>query len=175
MAVLKVEILGLRVSKCQLEVCSGSYLDFLRLQVLGIPPTLVDFQSFWFNLNLSSCSAGMSSSSDGAPECPCGAKLSRLSDRMLRVWEDCEGECWFRLSEKQAYFRFCVRCHSELWPRDLRTQGRWCRPGAAYWAGWARPSGGTAKPAQPTQPAQPARPAQPGQPPRPVSQPGQPS
>ena len=64
MAVLRVEILGLRVSKCQLEVCSDSYLDFLRLQVLGIPAT-----SFWFNLNLRSCSAGMSSSSDVMLSC----------------------------------------------------------------------------------------------------------
>ena len=66
---------------------------------------------------------------DGKPSCRCGKhKLSQLSDDMLRAWRAFEGERWYWHTPNQAYFRFCRDCHRMLWPRDVRSQNRFCRP-----------------------------------------------
>ena len=68
----------------------------------------------------------------GKPKCTCGTALSQLSPAMLRRWADHEGQRWYRLSSRQAYFRFCTTCHSQRWPSDIRSRNRYSRPGGSY-------------------------------------------
>ena len=54
---------------------------------------------------------------DGKPVCACGSKLTRLSDRMLLVWADHEGERWggqhwninLEVNVRHANFLFCEK------------------------------------------------------------------
>ena len=69
----------------------------------------------------------------GKPRCACGQCLSQLSSVMMKRWALHEGERWFRLSPRQAYFRHCAKCHKERWPQDVRAQNRHCRPDVVNW------------------------------------------
>ena len=82
---------------------------------------------------------------DGKPVCACGSKLTRLSDRMLLVWADHEGERWNWHTDVQAYFRFCQICHMKMWPEDMRCRGKNCRPLTARWARFLDTSDGIAR------------------------------
>ena len=78
---------------------------------------------------------------DGKPWCVCGRrKLTRLSDNMLLVWADYEGERWYWHTDAQAYFRLCKECHGECWVDDMRCQGPACRPRPPQWHKWLAPS-----------------------------------
>ena len=68
------------------------------------------------------------SMASGQPHCQCGTLLSRMSRRMLQEWSAFEGERWHWHTATQAYFNFCVPCHLQCWPKDVRSQGPWCRP-----------------------------------------------
>jgi len=132
--------------------------------------------SFTFGCLRTVFTSGMAS---GKPRCPCGnAFLSELSPNMLITWAGFEGERWFRLSNRQAYFLFCKSCHEARWPQDSRSQ-RHCRPNASAWRAWqsirdgrvrllagdffltrACPEFETPRPQLPAQPPEPAPPPQ---------------
>ena len=88
--------------------------------------------SFSFSCLRTVFTSGMAS---GKPRCPCGQCLSELSPLMLTTWAGFEGERWFRLSNRQAYFLRCKSCHVAHWPQDSRSQGH-CRPYASAWRAW---------------------------------------
>ena len=74
---------------------------------------------------------------DGKPVGICGVhKLTRLTDRMIVVWREYEGERWFWLSDTQAYFRLCTSCHKRCWPDDMRCRGPNCRSKPTKWQKW---------------------------------------
>ena len=66
----------------------------------------------------------ISSEMNGKLVCACGSKLTRLSDRMLLVWADHEGERWNWHTDVQVYFRFCKESHMKTWPEDMRCRGK---------------------------------------------------
>ncbi|CAL1159586.1 unnamed protein product, partial [Cladocopium goreaui] len=68
----------------------------------------------------------------GTPNCPCGMhQLTTLPLELQTTWEDkweYQGTKWRGTPGGQALWLYCLECHQQRWPQDVRNKNRWCKP-----------------------------------------------